>query len=180
MRLRRPQGWWKQDSGFRIQDSGKAEDLESRLCAFRLVTRLSSLVTGLERPLLDIYEAIRQGLNIDLQILRAGCDDETTWQQEYCCQFISIAENFIPPALVAQCASAEAAKDCPPQFLASAPHLVWIRAPVPRVTASIAATRDGVLLGHRYRPPPRPHGVLAGRTQVSGSRCLVQVREALK
>ena len=70
----------------------------------------------------DIYEAIRQGLTIDLQILRAGCDDETTWQQEYCCQFISTAENFIPPALVAQCASAEAAKDCPPQFLASAPH----------------------------------------------------------
>ena len=70
----------------------------------------------------DIYEAIRQGLNIDLQILRAGCDDETTWQQEYCCQFISIAENFIPPALVAQCTSAEAAKDCPPQFLASAPR----------------------------------------------------------
>src|SRR5208337_5255055 len=70
----------------------------------------------------DIYEAIRQGLNIDLQILRAGCDDESTWQQEYCCQFISTAENFIPPALVAQCASAEASKDCPPQFLASAPH----------------------------------------------------------
>jgi phage FluMu gp28-like protein len=70
----------------------------------------------------DIYEAIRQGLNIDLQVLRAGCDDETTWQQEYCCQFVSIAENFIPPALVAQCVSAEAAKDCPPQFLASAPR----------------------------------------------------------
>jgi phage FluMu gp28-like protein len=70
----------------------------------------------------DIYEAIRQGLTIDLQTLRAGCDDETTWQQEYCCQFISIAENFIPPALVSQCVSAEAAKDCPPQFLASAPH----------------------------------------------------------
>jgi phage FluMu gp28-like protein len=69
-----------------------------------------------------IYEAIRQGLRIDMQLLRAGCDDETAWQQEYCCQFISTAENFIPPALVAQCASAEAAKDCPPQFLASAPH----------------------------------------------------------
>jgi phage FluMu gp28-like protein len=56
-----------------------------------------------------------------LELLRAGCHDETSWQQEYCCQFISTAENFIPPALVAQCASAEAAKDCPPQFLASAP-----------------------------------------------------------
>jgi phage FluMu gp28-like protein len=82
----------------------------------------------------DIYEAIRQGLNIDLQILRAGCDDETTWQQEYCCQFISIAENFIPPALVAQCVSAEAAKDCPPQFLASAPrHDLDSRLPEPRI-----------------------------------------------
>ena len=57
-----------------------------------------------------------------MQLLRAGCDDESSWQQEYCCQFISTAENFIPPALVAQCASAEAVKDCPLQFLASAPH----------------------------------------------------------
>lgn len=70
----------------------------------------------------DIHEAIRQGLKIELQVLRAGCDDETSWQQEYCCQFISTAENFIPPALLAQCVSAEAARDCPPQFLASAPH----------------------------------------------------------
>jgi len=71
----------------------------------------------------DIYEAIRQGLEIDLRLLRAGCDDETSWQQEYCCEFVSTAENFIPPALVAQCVSAEASTDCPPQFLASAPHL---------------------------------------------------------
>jgi len=85
----------------------------------------------------DIYEAIRQGLNIDLQVLRAGCDDETTWQQEYCCQFISIAENFIPPALVAQCVSAEAAKDCPPQFLASAPRRgLDSRLPEPRIANS--------------------------------------------
>jgi phage FluMu gp28-like protein len=82
----------------------------------------------------DIYQAIRQGLKIDLQVLRAGCDDETTWQQEFCCQFISIAENFIPPALVAQCVSAEAAKDCPPQFLASAPPRgLDSRLPEPRI-----------------------------------------------
>jgi phage FluMu gp28-like protein len=87
--------------------------------------------------LCDIYMAIRQGLNIDLQILRAGCDDETTWQQEYCCQFISIAENFIPPALVALCISAEAAKDCPPRFLASAPRRdLDSRLPEPRILNS--------------------------------------------
>ena len=111
-----------QDSGFRIQDSGRAADLKSRsaLPGSSLVTRHSSLVWS--GHCVDIYEAIRQGLSIDMQLLRAGCDDETSWQQEYCCQFISTAENFIPPALVAQCASAEATKDCPPQFLASAPH----------------------------------------------------------
>ncbi len=84
-----------------------------------LVTRHSSLPWSGHRC--DIYEAVRQGLKIDLQLLRAGCDDESSWQQEFCCQFISTAENFIPPALVTQCVSAEASKDCPPQFLASAP-----------------------------------------------------------
>jgi phage FluMu gp28-like protein len=104
----------------------------------------------------DIYEAIRQGLNIDLQLLRAGCDDETSWQQEYCCQFVSTAENFIPPALVAQCVSAEATTDCPPQFLASAPHLdfesgspqVGACGPVPPITRS-----DHALVGSHGRAP---------------------------
>jgi len=121
--LAKAAGLVEQDSGFRIQDSGRAADLESRsaLPGSSLVTRHSSLAWSGHR--VDIYEAIRQGLNIDLQLLRAGCDDETSWQQEYCCQFVSTAENFIPPALVAQCASAEATTDCPPQSLASAPCL---------------------------------------------------------
>jgi hypothetical protein len=116
----------------------------------------------------DIYEAIRQGLTLDLQILRAGCDDETTWQQEYCCQFISIAENFIPPALVAQCVSAEAAKDCPPQFLASAPHpgldsrLSELRIPNSEFyLASISAATTTA----------RCFGWMNSRCQVPGFRC---------
>src|SRR5208337_1134028 len=36
----------------------------------------------------DIYDAVRQGLKIDLPLLRAGCEDESAWQQEFCCQFI--------------------------------------------------------------------------------------------
>jgi phage FluMu gp28-like protein len=115
-----------EDSGFRIQDSEKTEKRKAKNengGDFRF-----SVFDFRGRPAwsghcVDIYEAIRQGLRIDLQLLRAGCDDETTWQQEYCCQFISTAENFIPPALVAQCVSAEAAKDCPLKFLASAPPL---------------------------------------------------------
>lgn len=68
----------------------------------------------------DIYEAVRQGLKIDLGLLRAGCDDETAWQQEYCCQFVSTTENFFPPELLAACLSAEASTDTPSRLLTSA------------------------------------------------------------
>jgi phage FluMu gp28-like protein len=68
----------------------------------------------------DVYEAVRQGLKIDIDLLRSGCDDESTWLQEFCCQFISTAENFIPPELIAACTSAEASAVTPPQLLASA------------------------------------------------------------
>ncbi len=123
--LAKAAGLVEQDSGFRIQDSGKTENRNSKFetrddFRFSNFEFRGGLAWSGHR--VDIYEAIRQGLNIDLQLLRAGCDEETSWQQEYCCQFVSTAENFIPPALVAQCASAEATTDCPPQFLASAPH----------------------------------------------------------
>jgi phage FluMu gp28-like protein len=68
----------------------------------------------------DIYEAARQGMKIEIPLLRAGCSDETAWQQEYCCAFISTAENFFSPELLAACLSAEASADTPPQQLASA------------------------------------------------------------
>src|SRR5208337_3087460 len=106
------------ESGDReIGRSGELSKTENRNS--KLETRGDFRISNFEFPAqsiwsahsCDIYEAIRQGLNIDLQVLRAGCDDETTWQQEYCCQFVSIAENFIPPALVGQCVTAEAAKD---------------------------------------------------------------------
>jgi phage FluMu gp28-like protein len=71
----------------------------------------------------DIYEAVRQGLKINLPLLRAGCDDESSWLQEYCCQFVSTAENFIPPDLLAACLSAEASTDSSLTMLAPASRL---------------------------------------------------------
>ncbi len=68
----------------------------------------------------DVYEAVRQGLKIDIELLRAGCDDESTFQQEFCCQFVSTAENFFSPELLAACLSAEASTDTPAHQLASA------------------------------------------------------------
>jgi len=67
----------------------------------------------------DVYEAARQGLKIDIELLRAGCDDDSTFQQEFCCQFVSTAENFFSPELLAASLSAEASTDTPSHQLAS-------------------------------------------------------------
>ena len=60
----------------------------------------------------DIYDAIGQGLKTDLNLLRAGVDDDETWRQEYGCEFISDAQNYIPVELIATCVHEEASTDC--------------------------------------------------------------------
>ncbi len=59
----------------------------------------------------SIYDAVAQGLDIDIEALRAGCDDEETWLQEYCCAFLSDAQNYIPLELIISCESSDATTD---------------------------------------------------------------------
>jgi phage FluMu gp28-like protein len=56
----------------------------------------------------DIYDAVAQGLPANIRLLRSGCDDEETWLQEYCCQFLSDAQNYIPVELISTCVHEEA------------------------------------------------------------------------
>ena len=62
----------------------------------------------------DIFEAIRQGCSdrfgkpLDAQTLRDDCLDEEMWLQEYCCAFLAIASQWIPPELFAQALSEDA------------------------------------------------------------------------
>lgn len=58
----------------------------------------------------DIYMAVEDGLPLNPQEVRAGCDDDT-WLQEYCCQFVSQASEWISPELFQQCVSSEASMD---------------------------------------------------------------------
>jgi phage FluMu gp28-like protein len=53
---------------------------------------------------------VAQGFKIDIDALRAGVDDDT-WRQEYCCEFLSTAAQWIPPELFQQCVSSEASVD---------------------------------------------------------------------
>jgi len=61
----------------------------------------------------DIYDAVADGLPADIQLLRSGCDDEETWLQEYGCQFLSDAQNYIPVGLISTCVHEEATTEWP-------------------------------------------------------------------
>jgi phage FluMu gp28-like protein len=62
----------------------------------------------------DIYQAIAQGCRdrygkpLKLETVRAGCLDDEMWQQEFCCQFVSIATQWILPELFEANVSVEA------------------------------------------------------------------------
>ncbi len=60
---------------------------------------------------MDIHEAVAQGLPANINLLRSGCDDEETWLQEYCCQFLSDAANYIPIELILTCVHEAATTD---------------------------------------------------------------------
>ncbi len=55
----------------------------------------------------DVHLAVEEGAPIDIGTTRAGCDEDT-WLQEYCCQFISQASEWISADLLQQCVSSEA------------------------------------------------------------------------
>lgn len=63
----------------------------------------------------DIHTAQPQlaqtGIRIDLDELRALADDEETWQQEYCCGFLSASEMWLSLELIAQARSSVATSE---------------------------------------------------------------------
>lgn len=95
----------------------------------------------------DIYEAVRQGLQADLVLLRNGCEDDAIWQQEFCCQFVSTAENFFPPELLAPCLRAEASAETPLELLGREGAAAGFRLPDVGETAAANAA------GSRHQTP---------------------------
>ncbi|MDE3178919.1 MAG: terminase family protein [Acidobacteriota bacterium] len=58
----------------------------------------------------SIHDAVAQGLGVNLPQLRRGVDDET-WRQEFCCEFIAGASEWISAALLESCIDPEASAD---------------------------------------------------------------------
>ncbi|MDE2102214.1 MAG: terminase family protein [Patescibacteria group bacterium] len=64
----------------------------------------------------DIYEAVKSGLPVDIEELKAGLDDPEGWAQEYECQFIDAAAVLLPYELIALCESSEATTAIAPEW----------------------------------------------------------------
>jgi phage FluMu gp28-like protein len=60
------------------------------------------------RHFTDIYTAVKEGLPVDVDQLRAGLDDPDAWAQEYECQFIDEASSFLTYELIGQAESDQA------------------------------------------------------------------------
>ena len=65
------------------------------------------LMTGKDgtwsRHIVDIYEAVKQGLDIDIDELRAGMADEDAWAQEFELAWLDAASAWLPYELISSC-----------------------------------------------------------------------------
>ncbi|MHB1026091.1 MAG: terminase large subunit domain-containing protein [Desulfobacteria bacterium] len=53
----------------------------------------------------DIYEAVEQGLPVNVDELRAGCESEDDWRQEFCCEFLDEADALLTYEMITACES---------------------------------------------------------------------------
>lgn len=60
------------------------------------------------RHRVDIYDAVREGLAIDPEVLRQGIRDPLKWQQEYLLEFVEENTAWLPYDLIATCESDQA------------------------------------------------------------------------
>lgn len=50
-----------------------------------------------------IYDALKQGLDIDIEALRRGIRNDEAWRQEYLCEFVDEAGALLPYELIQSC-----------------------------------------------------------------------------
>ena len=64
----------------------------------------------------DIHRAVKEGLPVDIEELKAALNDPDGWAQEFECQFLDAASVLLPYELIALCESAEAHTAAPAEF----------------------------------------------------------------
>ena len=64
----------------------------------------------------DIYTAVKEGLPLDIEELKAAVDDPEGWAQEFECQFLDVQAVLLPYELIASCESVEATATVPAEY----------------------------------------------------------------
>jgi phage FluMu gp28-like protein len=67
--------------------------------------------TRFSRHKVNIHDAKREGLNVDIEMLREGIADAEAWAQEYECEFLDEATAFLTYEMIAACENPEATKE---------------------------------------------------------------------
>jgi phage FluMu gp28-like protein len=75
---------------------------------------LHSIIWSCHR--VDIHDAIREGLQLDAEELRAGLDDPEGWDQEYELNFLDQASVLLPYEVIAPCEDPLATESAPDGF----------------------------------------------------------------
>jgi phage FluMu gp28-like protein len=61
----------------------------------------------------DIHTAVKDGLPVNIEELKAAVDDPEAWAQEFECQFLDVQAVLLPYELIASCESIEATATAP-------------------------------------------------------------------
>ena len=82
---------------------------------------------GYSGHMVDIYTAVKEGLPLDIEKLRAGLDDPEIWAQEYECVPADVSAVLLPYELLATCESSEATTTIAPEyFMSTKPYVIGI------------------------------------------------------
>jgi len=65
---------------------------------------------------IDVFGAVDEGCPINIPEMKSGVDDQDTWDQEFCCQFLKSTGAWLPPELVMSCEHDDASIEMLPSF----------------------------------------------------------------
>jgi phage FluMu gp28-like protein len=71
--------------------------------------------------IVDIHTAVKEGLAVNVEEVRAAFDDPEGWAQEFECQFLDVQATLLPYDLIAACESLEATASVAHEFWQAAP-----------------------------------------------------------
>jgi phage FluMu gp28-like protein len=141
----------------------------------------SAAKNGFSKHLVTIHDAVREGLPVDIEQLRAGCDDPDIWAQEFECVPNDVSTVLLPYELIAACESDKAAISVAPEYWTTTAARVVLGIDFGRkrdltvcwadeVIGNLALTREVLELSNM--PTPQQVEILSPRIKRAERVCL--------